>query len=205
MTDYRPLAVALCLVLAGCGSTAPTETPSAVPTPTATETATATVTVTPSATPTESPTRTATVTATVTATRTPTPSPTPTATPTATPTPSPTPTPTATPTPTPTPTPTATPTPREELEEHKIAVGTRNESLGANATVRYEITNFHEVPVTFNFDVRWYEDRDIMADVTRVPLTLAPDESVYVEVAYAGNESIEEIDYAIHNLEYAND
>jgi len=84
-------------------------------------------------------------------------------------------------------------------------VGTRNESLGENASVRYWVKNFHDTAVTLNFDVVWYEDRDIMAGVTRVPLTLEPGEEVYVEVEYDGNESIEEIDYTKHDLGYANE
>lgn len=59
--------------------------------------------------------------------------------------------------------------------------------------------------VEFDYDVLWFEDRDIMAGVTRTHLVLAPGESVMLELEYDGPESIEEIDYAIHNLDYAHD
>jgi|GEM_PF-3089966 len=116
MRPILSVALALCLVLAGCGAggSSPTATPTDAPT----------ATPSPTPGPTASPTATATATATATPTATPTE------------------TPTHTPTETPTPTPTPAPTPRPEEIEVAVAQWADYETQGTE--LGYQITSWRD-------------------------------------------------------------
>lgn len=113
-------------------------------------------------------------------------------------------TPTMTATTTTEPTTTVVTTTRVLLDKDRISRYTLNESLTAGYT-KVRIKNWHDTTVRFDYDVVWYEDRDIMEGVDRHSVVLGPGESVVVESWYSGNGSAYGVEYVVNNLEYANE